>query len=262
MMDGLRRAVGRVLDKISTAPLSRYLEDEAGGLRREAGGGSVLTHHGVGEGDAMLPQNRQEAGGGRPEDDEKTAGEMPIIDRKVSGLPPVRCEIEIKKDGEWILCEWTPCGQDDGKKYGRLGSARTIKRGIQIGFNAWEQNDYEFRYYRFPEGLGEQGSGCREALEGAELTRKLRVEVRKAAQREHERREELFYEMLRREIARNGEGLVRYVPDRYELPVPGAMRVLNGGVDLPVKGKWYRVLTSGQAGEVELVISIYERRGV
>jgi hypothetical protein len=157
MMDGLRRAAGRVLDWVSTAPLSRYLEDEAGGGRPEAGGGSVLTHHGVGEGDAMLPQNRPE---------------------------------------------------------------------------------------------------------GAELTRKLRVEVRKAAQREHERREELFYEMLRREIARNGEGLVRYVPDRYELPVPGAMRLLKGGMDLVVKGRRYRALLSGQSGEEELVISIYERRGV
>lgn len=71
--------------------------------------------------------------------------------RKIHGLPKSECVIKIivnNSEGEQThLCKWNPITNE----HGLLGTATTIDRKTNIGFNAWEQNDSEFIYYKINE---------------------------------------------------------------------------------------------------------------
>ncbi len=79
------------------------------------------------------------------------------INRHVDGLPKKERIIKIVYndiDGEHIfLCKWhpfdptnPPTDVEHDRAY--LGTARTLDRKINIGFHAWQPNNYEFIYYQ------------------------------------------------------------------------------------------------------------------
>lgn len=87
-----------------------------------------------------------------------------FLDRKKDPLPLSDCRIiiyikdAVAPSGEEILCDWLPYNEERRKRYegvapgyrpaaGYIGTARRIS-GIPIGWNAWEQNEAEFRYYK------------------------------------------------------------------------------------------------------------------
>ena len=73
------------------------------------------------------------------------------IDRKKFGMPIEQCFIEIQYGVDEIECRWEPPNNKRLISYsdGYLGSAMVISGNYKnVGFNAWEQNDSEFRYYR------------------------------------------------------------------------------------------------------------------
>lgn len=81
------------------------------------------------------------------------------FNRHTDGLPDMTCVMQIliltdmRKD--IYLCEWTPYKDIPSSDFisdipgvGYLGTARVISgKHKDIGFHAWEQNDYEFVYY-------------------------------------------------------------------------------------------------------------------
>lgn len=82
------------------------------------------------------------------------------LNRKVTPLPERGCIIEIIKqdiDGTHLFtCTWVPVtlriDADYKPEPGYLGTARVIAGKYNgIGFHVWEQNDYEFLYYRLVE---------------------------------------------------------------------------------------------------------------
>jgi hypothetical protein len=73
-----------------------------------------------------------------------------VYDRRETPLPKENCSLEIWNDGEWVPCEWHPRTVTTKAAAGYLGTARTTTRRIQIGFHAWEQNEWEFTHYRIP----------------------------------------------------------------------------------------------------------------
>ena len=77
--------------------------------------------------------------------------------RHSNKLPSEKKIIEILIDNEIKLCWWCPFDKNDYDKdnmpsKGYLGTARVIndQKSLykSIGYHAWEQNDYEFIYYR------------------------------------------------------------------------------------------------------------------
>lgn len=73
-----------------------------------------------------------------------------VFDRRETALPKNDCAIEIWKDGEWLPCSWHPRTPKSEADAGYLGTARTSHRPIQIGFHAWEKNEWEFIYFCLP----------------------------------------------------------------------------------------------------------------
>ena len=78
------------------------------------------------------------------------------LNRHIVPLPKEECLIKIlyvDTFGEYIIeCLWNPFNESKYENCimpsrGYLGTARRIK-GIQIGHNAWEQNNHEFVYYK------------------------------------------------------------------------------------------------------------------
>ena len=80
------------------------------------------------------------------------------LNRKEIPLPKKKGFIEIKwpgMDGEHVyLCSWRPYDPKDYEGLlkpteGYLGTATVVEGSHPgIGYNAWEQNDHEFLYYR------------------------------------------------------------------------------------------------------------------
>jgi hypothetical protein len=73
-----------------------------------------------------------------------------VFDRKADALPAEKCAIEILKNGEWVACEWHPRTPESEADAGYLGTAWATRTPPKIGYHAWEQNDYEFRYFCLP----------------------------------------------------------------------------------------------------------------
>lgn len=86
-----------------------------------------------------------------------------FVNRVDQPLPDKQQVIEIyvtDSDGpHFHKCLWFPWNEAERKKYkekgirmpanGYLGTARMIdENGMGIGFHAWEQNKYEFQWYR------------------------------------------------------------------------------------------------------------------
>jgi hypothetical protein len=71
-----------------------------------------------------------------------------VKDRRIDGLPNEGDVIWIKpiNTKEWVLCKWTRIKGLLDLEY--LGTALTIGRDVNIGFNAWSSNDYEFIYWQ------------------------------------------------------------------------------------------------------------------
>lgn len=85
--------------------------------------------------------------------------EKGFLNRHTDGLPKKECIIFILYNDqhtvEEIECTWKPFEKNNYPENnqpakGFLGTA-TRNKGIQIGFHAWMQNDYEFIYYRIAE---------------------------------------------------------------------------------------------------------------
>lgn len=73
------------------------------------------------------------------------------LDRQKEPLPSKQCDIEIFYNGKWrekLL--WVPRRRGIVGSKGFLGTA--VRRGQLLGhgYQAWHQNDTEFRYYRLP----------------------------------------------------------------------------------------------------------------
>ena len=83
--------------------------------------------------------------------------------RHVDGMPDYGCDMYIVHKDTFeemiFLCAWRPYDPnnypvDDQPSKGYLGSCKVISGNLRgIGFNAWEQNDHEFIYYKIADPL-------------------------------------------------------------------------------------------------------------